>query len=473
MMTPRKHGRRSDETRSPSERTDEPSARLYVGMHPADVADDINRAPAAEQSKLFAVVDDDTKPGVLAELERLGNTDILEELSDTELSRILGAMAPDKAADLVSQFPEQQSERILKLMAKEESAEVRDLLKYEEDSAGGIMTPDVVAMKRDQSVGDAIEAIAYLENDEPFFQANVIDEDGVLVGNVDIWELLREKDRSRPLGELAHTDFVSVSAEIDQEEVARIMGKYDLNVVPVVDNAGRLVGRITTDDAIDVIQEEASEDIFRLAGSDDIELEDTSVWRTCLARLPWLMVTLFGGFIVSVILKYFHAHLSGGETEAGRRTLVLAAFVPTVLAMGGNTAIQSSTLVVRSIAVGLMRGRSLVRILLKEMSVGAVMGSFCGIVITLWVRFLTGEPAEAAHGVILLPFHMGIIVAIALFLAMTFAAVFGAFVPTVLHKMRIDPAVASGPFVTIATDVFGLVLYFIVTVVLVGMFARF
>ena len=445
-------------------------SRLYVGMHPADIADIIKRAPADEQSELFAVVDDETKPGVLAELEHLGNTDILEALSDTEISRILGDMAPDKAADLVSQLTDDHSERILRLMAKEESAEVRDLLKYEEDTAGGIMTPDVVAMKRDQSVGDAIQAIAYLENDEPFFQANVVDENGALVGYVDIWELLREKDRHRPLGQLAHTDFVSVPAGIDQEEVARIMGRYNLNVVPVVDDLGRLVGRITTDDAIDVMQEEASEDIFRLAGSDDIELEDSSVWRACLARLPWLMVTLFGGFVVSVILKCFHAHLSGGE-EAGRRTLVLAAFVPTVLAMGGNTAIQSATLVVRSIAVGLMRGRSLLRILLKEMSVGAIMGSFCGLVITLWVRFLTGEPAEAAHGVVLLPFHMGIIVAIALFLAMTFAAVFGAFVPMALHRMRIDPAVASGPFVTIATDVFGLVLYFIVTVVLVGLFA--
>jgi len=393
---------------------------------------------------------------VLAELESVAGTDVVETLSDSELSDIVSEMAPDDAADLLGDLPEERSEHVLELMETGESEDVRKLLEYEEDTAGGIMTTDVVAMKENQTVAEALEAIAYLDVDEKFYYANVVDRQGKMIGYVNVWELLRQRDRTRPLGELIHREFCAAAVQMDQEEVAQLAKQYGLHVVPVVDEQGVLVGRVTADDIIDVMEEEASEDIFRLAGSDDAELESGSVAKSCAVRLPWLFVTLLGGFVTSIILKTFHAQISG--------MLVLAAFVPVVLAMGGNTGIQSSTLVVRSIALGGLKGRSVARLLLKEILAGALMGVVCATLIGLWAHFVI---AHGGSGAALSAVHLALVVAIALFTAMTFAAVFGAFVPVALDRMKIDPAVASGPFVTITNDISALLIYFGVTVLLI------
>jgi magnesium transporter len=443
---------------------------LFAFLHPADIADIIDRAPSHTREKLFHLVGPDAKPDVLAELESVAGGDVLDALSDADVSRILEQTPPDDAADIMSSLPERRTEQILDLMPAEESEEVRELLQYAPDTAGGIMTPDVVAMKKNQTVQEALHAIAYLDSDEPFFNANVVDEKGILVGYVDIWQLLRERDRSRTLGDLAHTDLIVATTDTDQEHVTRLMSQYDLNVIPVVDAEGRLAGRITADDVMDVIEEEASEDILRLAGSDDSELEHPSVLRTCFVRLPWLLITLFGGFVVSVILKQFHAYISGG-VSIETRTLALAAFVPSVLAMGGNTGIQSSTLVVRRLALDALRGRNVFGLLLREMAVGALMGCFCGVIMAFWASLVTAEPSpEAGAAAALKTYQLAIIVASALFAAMSFATLFGASVPILLNRMRIDPAVASGPFVTIANDVFALLIYFGATVGLVRVF---
>lgn len=429
-------------------------AAVLAGCHPADIADIINRAPPNTQQRLFSLVRDNIKPDVLAELESVAGSDILESLSNSEISEIVEEMAPDDAADVIADLPKERSEKVLELMEKEESQDVRELLKYEDDTAGGIMTTDVVAMHENQTVDEALHAIAYLETREPFFNANIVDENEKLIGYINIWELLRERDRRKPLGELVHRNFIAATVDMDQEEVAHLMSRYDLTVMPVVNNAGKLVGRITADDAIDVMEEEASEDIFRLAGSDDAELENASTIRTCMVRLPWLFITLCGGFATSLILRHFHARIS--------EILILAAFVPIVLAMGGNTGIQSSTLIVRSIALGNLKGRNILSLLTREIMVGAIMGCVCGMIIGIWAHFIIA--ATPGYDPILSAKHLAAVVALALFAAMTFAAVFGALVPVVLNKMRIDPAVASGPFVTITNDISALLIYFAVTI---------
>ena len=430
-------------------------AELLAGLHPADIADIIERVSTDLQGKLFALLAPDVKPDVLTELASVAGSEIVEALSNLELSGIVSEMAPDDAADVLGDLSEERSERVLDLMEDEESEDVRRLLEYEEDTAGGIMTTDVVAMKENQTVAAALEAIAYFDIDEKFYYANVIDDAGRMIGYVDIWELLRERNRNRPLGELIHTDYCTATVDMDQEEVAQLARQYDLDVVAVVDTNGVLVGRITVDDIIDVIEEEASEDIFRLAGSDDAELESGSVFRICSVRLPWLLITLVGGFITSVILERFLSHLAG--------MMALAAFVPVVLAMGGNTGIQSSTLVVRSIALGEMKGRRISAFVAKEMLTGALMGLVCGTVIGLWAHFIMGQGETPA----LSPYHLAAVVAVALFSAMTFAALFGALVPLALDRMKIDPAVASGPFISIANDISALLIYFGVTILLV------
>ena len=456
MSDPRPHEPECDVLALVHEEAWEDVAADLHGRHPVDIADIIQRAPHNSRRKLFSLLNEAAKPDVLAELQSAAIPDVLELVSDTELSHIVEEMTPDDAADVLSDLPEERSEQVLELMEDEESEEVRKLLEYDEDTAGGIMTPEVVAMAADQTVEEALQAIAYVETKEPFFHANIVDGDGRLVGHVDIWDLLRQRDRARPIGELLHDDTIAATVDMDQEEVAHLMNKYSLAVVPVIDADGRLVGRVTSDDVIDVIEEEASEDIFRLAGSDDAELETRSALHSCRVRLPWLFMTLLGGFVTSLILRHFLNHVSG--------LLVLAAFVPIVLAMGGNTGIQSSTLIVRRIALGGIKRKNIPRLLLREVATGAMMGVICGLLIGVWAHFI----ATPLTGGLASPLHLASVVTLALFSAMTFAAVFGALVPILLDRFKIDPAVASGPFITITNDISALLIYFAVTSLLLN-----
>jgi magnesium transporter len=425
-----------------------------TSWHPADIADIIERAPKDEQDRLFNLLSDNLKPDVLSELEAAAESEVLDSLTNAELSEIVEEMDPDDAADVIGDLSDERGTEVLELMDQEESAEVRRLLEYDEETAGGIMTPDVVSMQSNQTVGEAIEAIAYLDEGEPFVFAYIVNEQNRLIGYIDIWELLREKDRQRPLSELCHTDFMAANVNDDQEDVAHLLSQYDLSAIPVIDDEGCIVGRVTVDDVIDVIEEEASEDIFRLAGSDDVELETDSPIRSCMARLPWLLITLFGGLLISLILEKFHARIS--------KVLILAAFVPAVLAMGGNTGIQASTLVVRTIALRGLEGRSIKKLLLREIIVGAIMGTICGLFIGGWALIWVHHSPDPSFSAI----RLASVVGLALFSAMSFAAVFGALVPVVLNRVKIDPAVASGPFVTITNDLAALLIYFGVTVTL-------
>ena len=430
---------------------------MLAEYHPADIADIINHAPAKTYRYLFSLVADEFKPDVLIDLEAEAKADILESLNNQEISNILERMPPDDATDLLGHLPDEQMGKVLDLMKAADSKDVRLLLKYSSDTAGGIMTTEVVAMHENQTVGEAVDAIAYFDTHEQFYNVNIVDNAGKLIGYIDVWELLREKNKARPLRELANTDFNAARADMDQEEVARLISKYDLTVIPVVNASGKLVGRITADDVIDVMEEEASEDIFRLAGSDNAELDTVSPLKSCIVRLPWLFITLMGGFATSLILTKFLSHVA--------EILILAAFVPIVLAMGGNTGILSSTLIVRGLAVGTLKGRSVSRMMLRELLTGAIMGGVCSLVIGIWAHFMVSGTTGYS------PLLLASIVGLALFTAMTFAAVFGALVPIMLSRTRIDPAVASGPFVTISNDILALLIYFGVTILLLHKFS--
>jgi len=433
---------------------------LLADRHPADLAHLIVRAPSEAHARLFRLLPDELKPAVLAELEGEAGEDVILALSSSALSEIVEDMAPDDAADVLGELSSERSAEVLELMDEAESGELRQLLTYDEDSAGGIMTTDVLGFREGATVQEAIQAIAYFEGDEPVFYAYVIDAQGRLFGYVHLWELLKQRDKRQTLGTLADRDVVRATVDMDQEEAAKLMARYDLSALPVVDAAGRLVGRVTIDDAIDVIEEEASEDILRLAGSDDEDLTHASVLRSCRIRLPWLLVTLCTGFVTSVILKQFVSHVS--------EILVLSFFVPIVLAMGGNTGVQSSTLIVRRIALGSMYGKSVLQLLFKEMLVGAVMGLLCGVAIGVWAYYLIS--VSPGYLPSLSPLELCLIVSLSLLGAMTFAAISGASVPVLLHSLGIDPAVASGPFVTTANDISALLIYFGFTVALVRIF---
>lgn len=432
--------------------------KFFEELHPADIAEIINHAPVSAQNKLFELLSDDIKPDVLAELDEQAEADILEELTAEEISDIIEEMAPDDAADVLGELEDERSAEILNLMHDEESEEVRDLLQYEDDSAGGIMTPDFVAVREAMTAAEAIEYIGSVELDEPLYHLYVIDTAGRLIGWIQLWELLKQTNRNIALGELADKDLIFAHTNTDQEEVARLATKYDLSSLPVLNGQNKLVGRITVDDIMDVIEEEASEDIFKLAGSSDTELEDTSPLQACKARLPWLLITLGTGFISSLILKSFIHHLSLAEIVA------LSFFVPIIMAMGGNTGIQSSTLIIRGIALGASHSRRIRKIITHEIIAGASMGLICGTTIGLWASFVITRDGGSS----IAPSYLALTVGVALFTAMAFAAVFGALVPVLLDRVKIDPAVASGPFVSASNDIFALLIYYGVTLIMIS-----
>lgn len=429
---------------------------LLAKLHPADIADIIEHSPDEDQPRIFDMLSDELKADVLAEMADATEAELLEDLSAKEIFEIVDEMAPDDAADMLAELDEKRSEEVLGLMEDEESEEVRELLRYGEDTAGGIMTTDVVALRSTETAQEALDHIGALELDEPVYSAYVTDGSGCLIGYVELWQLLKTENRGRTLGELCEKADFTAHPETDQEEVARIMSKYDLSSLPVTDTSGKLVGRITIDDMVDVLEEEASEDIFKLAGSTEEELEYSSPLQASRARLPWLLITLATGFVTSSILKVFIQRISTLEV------LVLSFFVPIVMGMGGNTGIQSSTLIIRGLAVGSFNEKRFYRLLLREMATGMMMGVICGSVIGVWARFIIGPTAAFS------PAFLAFTVGLALFSAMVFAAIFGAFVPLLLNRCKIDPAVASGPFVSASNDILALLIYYSVTFLLIG-----
>ena len=430
--------------------------KFFEELHPADIAEIINHAPDQAHNKLFELIDDEIKPDVLAELDDKTEADILEELSAEEISDIVEEMAPDDAADVLGELEVLRSEEILGLMESEESEEVRELLQYGEETAGGIMTTDFVAVRANMTAAEAMEHIGSLDLEEPIYNAYVVDAKGCLTGWIQLWELLKNSNRNMSLEELVEREIISVNTDTDQEEVARLAAKYDLSSLPVLDWQNKLVGRITIDDIMDVLEDEASEDIFKLAGSSDTELDYSSPLHAVKSRLPWLMITLFAGFVSSVILKRFIDH----------HIVALSFFVPIIMAMGGNTGIQSSTLIIRGLAIGSFTEKQLFKLLGRELLTGAVMGAICGTMIGIWAKFMVGSDSEIPA--LFLAFTVGV----SLFAAMMFAAVFGAFAPLLLNRAKADPAVASGPFVTASNDILALLIYYGITIAMIAVRAN-
>ena len=425
--------------------------KFFEELHPADIAEIINHAPASTHNILFDLLDDEIKPDVLAELDDQAEADILEELSDEEISDIVEEMAPDDAADVLGELEDEKREEILDLMEIEDSEDVRELLRYDEDTAGGIMTTDFVAAQATMTALEAINYISGLDLDEAIYNLYVVDSEGRLTGWIQLWQLLKKANHDMTLEELADKDAISVRTDADQEEVARLVSKYDLSSLPVLDGQNKLVGRVTVDDIMDVMEEEASGDIFKFAGSDDSELEHSSALHAFKTRLPWLMVTLFAGTVSSIILKRFiDGHI-----------VALSFFVPIIMAMGGNTGIQSSTLIIRGLAVGSIDEKGLFKLLGRELLIGTLLGIICGVIIGIIANIMVGPDSSVPA------LYLAFTVGVSLFSAMMFAAVFGAFAPLLLNRLKVDPAVASGPFVTASNDILALLIYYGVTLYLI------
>jgi magnesium transporter len=414
---------------------DEPRfGSLLAQIHPADLAQALREMPAADRAALVRRLPPEQAGAVLYEMDDEIRLELVEALDHGEVSQILDRMPPDEAADVVEQLPETRAGQILHLMRKEGSAEVQELLRYGESTAGGLMTPEFIAVHEDMTVAQALEHLRKSATADASFYVYVVDNHEHLVGVVPLRRLITA-DPATPVHAIRQREVVSVGAEMDQEEVARLVTKHNLLAVPVVDRDHRLLGTITVDDVIDVIHEEATEDIHRLAGvSADETLFDPPT-RAVRRRFVWLLVNLPTAVLAATVVALFE--------ESIRAMAVLAVFMPIVAGMGGNAGIQTFTVIVRAIALGDLTRANTRKVLGREVLIGLANGVGTGLV--------AGAIAYLWKGKALL----GAILGAAMIVNMLVAALAGTLIPILLRRLRVDPAVATGVLVTTLTDCLG------------------
>jgi len=413
--------------------------RLIDEMRPADLADLVEHLDQEERLHIFDFLEPKGAGDVLVEMEAPAQESILDELDNQAISEIVQELDSDDAADLVGDLPAERAQQIIETLEDEVSDELEKLLPYPEDTAGGIMALEFVAAKADATVQEAIETIREKREDVVnVYYLFVVDDFNRLVGVVSLKDLVLERSE-RKVSEIMNPEVISVDVNRDQEEVYHLVKKYDLVTIPVVDGQNRLIGRITHDDIIDVIEEEADEDMSLMAGVIRQEIAEESSLKISRARLPWLIAGLFGGIVAAVVINQFESSLE--------KILALSFFFPVIMAMGGNTGTQASTVAVRGIATGDISLVNIGKRLWMEMKVALLNGVICGILLGLIV------------GIWLYDFGLGIIVALSLVVIILNSGFIGAAVPLALKRLNIDPALATGPFVTTTNDILSLLIY--------------
>jgi magnesium transporter len=411
---------------------------LLTAAHPADVAALLRDLPLEAQVTVFRLLSAQRAGEVLSELDDQTLLQLVQALDQLEVSRILDEMPPDHAAEVVEELPEAQAESLLEMMKEEQSEDVQELLEYPEDTAGRLMSPNAVAVPESATVAEAIEQIRKSAPEGRGFELYVMDDHRHLVGVVPLRRLLTAAPTT-PMWAIRDASVVTVSPETDQEEVARLVAKYDLVAVPVVDRERRLLGTISVEDVIDVLGEEASEDIFRLAGSDASELDRRSPREIALMRLPWILTTLLIELCAGVVIHYYDSTLS--------RVILLASFMPVIQAISGNTGLQSVTMVVRGLATGHVQLKRWWEPLLRQVQTTSIIGAVCGIVV--------GLLGSVWHGTV----SFGLVVAVSMFISVNLSGAAGTGIPMVSKRLGFDPALTAGPFETALQDVLGVTIF--------------
>lgn len=418
--------------------------KLVNKTHPADLALIFRHLPSEERRNVFNIIAQTPLVGeFLSELDQAIMVDLVEALTPQYMVSIIKEMDKDDAADILEALPENVAYEIRKGMEKSDREEVDELLQYGSNTAGGLMSPDFMALDDEMSVGDAIRKIQeYSEEKEMSFYLYITHGDEArLSGVLSLRELLMHPPY-RQLKNIMNPKVIAVTTETDQGEVAHIVSKYNFLAVPVVDSAYRLIGIVTVDDIIDVIREEASEEFLQMAGAGkDQEILLKPVMKNALTRAPWLFATWLGGIINILIITSFEQEL--------QQVLALAAFIPIIAGMGGNIATQSSTIVVRGIATGRINMQALGRLIFKEMRVGLLLGAVYGLFLGILAHFGYADPPR-----------LGMVVGIAILFSMTLSATVGTTVPLIFRRLGIDAAIATGPFVTTTIDILGVTVYF-------------
>lgn len=424
--------------------------KIVEKTHAADLSIIFRSLPLADQSKLFNMISDTAKKGILlSELDEDACLELVGQIPTEELADIFEKMPSDDVAVLIDLLPEEISEAILKRMHKDDVEEVADLLSFADDTAGRIMTPDFIALREEITAKEAIASLQkeYSDVEMPFY-LYVVDDYGNLVGVISLRQLVVVPPDT-PLKQFMTTDVFSVKTDMDQEEVAKLVARYDILAVPVVDENNRLVGIVTVDDVIDIIRTEATEDILKMAGVGEEYIETKSIFKSTRIRLPWLFASCIGGVVAIVIIGHFEGVLT--------QVAYLAAFIPVIMGMGGNIGTQSSTIVVRGLATGRLNVRDIWGVVVKELCIGLILGVVYGLLIS--------AVAQVSYSTLMLAIAVGL----ALMSSMAIAALVGSFVPMVMARLNIDPAVSTGPFVTTAVDIISVSCYFVLATTLLGL----
>jgi len=417
-------------------------------FHYADVAEIANELDGDEATYLIKLLDSEKTSDILAELHEDVREEILNNLSPKEIAGELTELDTDDAADIVGELPKALVEEVIsKIEDKEHAKYIVDLLRYNEDSAGGLMAKELVKVNENWTVTTCVKEMrAQAENVTRVHSIYVVDNEEKLKGRLSLKDLLTVSTETH-ISEIyiPKVDYVTVNEK--PEEVARIMSKYDLDAIPVIDEIGRLVGRITIDDIVDVIKEEADKDYQLAAGiSQDVEAND-SIWELTQARLPWLILGLFGGGAAAVIM--------GGFEDMFSKYTVLFLFTPLIAAMAGNVGVQSSAIIVQGLANDDIKG-SVGNRLFKEMLLALLNGIILAALLLLFTWFWKGS------------FNTALAISVSLIAVIVVAGFIGTFTPLFLHKRGIDPAIATGPFITTSNDIFGILIYFWIAKMILG-----
>jgi magnesium transporter len=447
--------------------SERPSSELLVKLQefrPEDIAETFDDFKRGLRKDVFQTFGDEFAAEVLVELDDILAIEILKDLAPERVASILNCLPPDEGADMIALSEEEDQPEILHHVEDDLAEQIRDLVTYAPESAGGLMTSEFISVTGDELVRSVLLKVRTSEGAETINFIYITNGDGRLVGVISVRDLL-QAGLNEPISSIMEKDVISVPLDMDQEEVSRTANKYHFSTLPVVDEEGSLKGIVTFDDLMEVIEEESSEDIYRMAG--DLTLHPTyqPVWRRILARFPWLMVTLGGTIVAAALIKVFEAvflqegglsHftslwdlLDQAFSEIQNKFTFLMCFVPMIGGMAGNVGLQSSTVMVRGFATGEVESDDFFPILWKEILIAVVIGALSGLIVGGVVSITYEENA-----------FYGFVIGLSLLAAIFSAAILGTLTPFVCLGIKVDPAYASGPLLTTLNDIIGFLIFF-------------
>ncbi|MEX2117645.1 MAG: magnesium transporter [Bacteroidota bacterium] len=412
---------------------------ILQDLKPADIAHIMNRLEDPEAEYLFSLLSVPVASEVILELDGHHRENLLKTIPQDRITELVGAMDSDDAADVLGSLPSDRAAGVLETMDVRDSSHVEELLRYDASTAGGIMAKEVAVVYPKDTVKKAIQVVRRMAKDHKnIYNVYVTDENGTLVGSVPLQDLLLYAPNKR-IKKIMKDDVVSVTTDVDQEQVAQIFKKHDIISLPVTDNAGKLLGRITVDDIVDVLEEEHVEDVARLVGSDADELARRSPAQVAVLRLPWVVLTLALEMVAGYVVHRFDETLS--------QVILLAAFMPIISALSGNTGLQSAAMVVRGLATGHVDIKRWWNPVVRQLQTTMIIGAVCAVLLGFVGGFWHGRPA------------FGFVVGTSMFLSINISGFVGTVTPMISKSLGFDPAITAGPFETAFQDIVGITIF--------------